>query len=149
MPASLLPYTVVVLDTSVIIKWFRQGEVLASQALTLRDAHVEGQVIISVPWLAIYEVANVLRYKGDLATSQVQEAVQSLFEMELEWALPSGTTIRRAVEIARVYETTVYDATFVTLAEMLKANFVTADEQLARRLGLPLVIFLGEVEPSL
>ena len=28
----------VVLDTSVVIKWFRQGEVLASQALALRDA---------------------------------------------------------------------------------------------------------------
>jgi hypothetical protein len=31
----------VVLDTSVILKWFRQEEVLADQALALRDAYLE------------------------------------------------------------------------------------------------------------
>jgi hypothetical protein len=34
----------VVLDTSVVIKWFRQGEVLASQALALRDAYLDGRI---------------------------------------------------------------------------------------------------------
>jgi len=137
----------VVLDTSVVIKWFRQGEVLASQALALRDAYLDGRIGVSVPSLLAYELANVLRYKNDLTTHQVQKAVQSLFDMGLEWVLPSGTAMRRAVEIARVYETTVYDAAFAALAESLDATFVTADERLVRRLeALPFVCFLREVE---
>ena len=34
----------VVLDTSVVIKWFRQGEVLAGQALQLRDDYLDGRI---------------------------------------------------------------------------------------------------------
>ena len=135
----------VVLDTSVVIKWFRQGEVLAGQALALRDAYLDGQIVVSVPSLLAYELTNVLRYKGDLTTDRLQDAVQSLFDMGLEWVLPSSAVMRRAVEMARAYETTVYDATFAALAESLNAAFVTADERLVRRMeALPFVRFLGE-----
>lgn len=135
----------VVLDTSVVIKWFRQGEVLADQALALRDAYLDGQIVVSVPSLLAYELTNMLRYKEDLTTDQVQEAVQSLFDMRLEWVLPSSAVMRRAVEMARAYETTIYDATFAALAESLNATFVTADERLVRCLeALPFVRFLGE-----
>lgn len=137
----------VVLDTSVVIKWFRQGEVLADQALALRKAYLDGQITITVPSLLAYELTNVLRYKRDLTTGQVQDAVQSLFDMRLEWLLPSSVAMRRAVEIARGHETTVYDATFAALAETLEATFITADERLVRRLEiLPFVRFLGHVE---
>jgi predicted nucleic acid-binding protein len=139
----------VVLDTSVVIKWFRQGEVLADQALALREAYLDGQIAITVPSLLAYELTNVLRYKGDLTTSQVQDAVQSLFDMRMEWVLPSEVAMRRAVEIARANETTVYDATFAVLAEALEATFITADERLGRCLAtLPFVRFLGEMTSS-
>jgi predicted nucleic acid-binding protein len=137
----------VVLDTSVVIKWFRQGEVLAEQALALRDAYLDGQIEVTLPSLLAYELANVLRYKTDLTTGQVQAAVGSLFDMGLAWVLPSGAVMERTVEIARTCDTTVYDATFAALAESLGATFVTADERLVRRLEtLAFVCFLGEVE---
>jgi predicted nucleic acid-binding protein len=136
----------VVLDTSVVIKWFRQSEVLAGQALALRDAYLGGHIVVSVPSLLAYELASVLRYKKDLTTDQVQEAVQSLFDMGLEWILPSSAVMRRAIEISRAYDTTVYDAAFAAQAELLNATFVTADERLVCRLeALPFVRFLGEV----
>ncbi len=134
----------VVLDTSVLIKWFRQGEVLADHALRWRDAYLQGEVEIAVPSLVAYELANVLRYKDDLTTAQVGEAVQSLFDMGLKWVAPSALTMRRAVAIAREREVTVYDAVFVSLAEALGADLVTADERLVRRLsGFPFVHLLG------
>ncbi len=137
----------VVLDTSVVIKWFRQGEVLASHALALRDAYLSGQVVVLVPSLLAYELANVLRYKNDLTTVQIEDAVQSLFDMRLEWVLPSATVMRRAVVIARECDTTVYDASFVALAAALSATFITADERLTRCLmAFPFVRFLGETE---
>jgi predicted nucleic acid-binding protein len=139
MSAHLVP------DTSVVIKWFRQGEILADQALALRTAYLDGQVQISVPSLLAYELTNVLRYKDDLTTAQVEEAIQSLFDMGMDWVPPSTVLMRRATVIARASEATVYDAAFVALAESLEATFVTADEELVRRLaGWPFVHFLGD-----
>lgn len=93
-----------VLDTSVIVKWFRQGEVLADHALMLRDAYQDGRVRIIIPSLLAYELANVLRYKSDLSTEQVQSALQSLFDMRLDWVLPSSAVMNRAIAIARSFE---------------------------------------------
>lgn len=146
-PGESLPQDgAVVLDTSVVIKWVRQGEVLAGRALALRDAYLDGQIVIVVPSLLVYEFANVLHFKGDLTAEQVQEGVGSLFDMGLEWALPSREVMGRAVEIAGAHQTTVYDATFVALAESLSAMLITADERLVHQLdSSPLVCFLGAV----
>ena len=130
-----------------VIKWFRQGEILAEQALALRSAYLDGHIQVSVPSLLGYELTNVLRYKDDLTAAQVEEAVQSLFDMGLEWVSPTAAIMRRAAVIARTADATVYDAAFVALAESLEAIFITADEHLVRRLaGWPLVRFLGEME---
>jgi predicted nucleic acid-binding protein len=137
----------VVPDTSVVIKWFRQGEVLADQALALRVAYVDGRLMMSVPALLVYELANVLRYKADLTTTQVGEAVQSLFDMGMMWMSPSAEVMGRAVEIAREFGITVYDAAFVAVAESLNAVMVTADERLAEGLArLSFVRCLGDLE---
>jgi len=63
----------VVLDTSVILKWFRQEKVLASQALAPRDAYLDGRIVVTVLSLVAYELANVLCYRADLATDQVRQ----------------------------------------------------------------------------
>jgi predicted nucleic acid-binding protein len=136
-----------VLDTSVVLKWFRQGEVLAGEALALRAAYLAGEIDVVEPPLLAYEVANALRYKSDLSLDQVQEAVESLFGMGWEWIPPSGAVLCRAVELARAFEVTVYDAVFASLAEAEEALFLTADERLARSLeALGFVRFLGSVE---
>jgi len=145
---SAIPFKLaqVVLDTSVVIKWFRQGEILAKQAVALREAYLAGQITISIPSLLLYELANVLRYKNDLSTNQIQQAVQSLFEMDLQIVLPTSSVMRQSVEIARTYDLTIYDATFVALAQTLSASFVTADERLTRRLtAFSFVHLLGEM----
>jgi predicted nucleic acid-binding protein len=135
-----------VLDTSVIVKWFRHGEVLAAQALTLRQAYLDGTINVTVPVLVAYELANVLRYKVDLSTAQVRDAVLSLFDLGWDWVAPSPSVMARAVEIARAYEVTVYDAAFAALAESSSAVLFTADGRLVRRLSaLPFVHFLGQV----
>lgn len=142
--------THVVPDSSVVIKWFRQGENLAEQALALRAGYLDGRIQLSVPTLLAYELANVLRYKEDLTTDQVEEAVQSLFDMGLAWVSPSAAMMRRAVVMARESEATVYDSTFAALADSLQATFVTADERLVRRLAASaFVSFLGDVSEAL
>lgn len=143
---NVLP-TSCVLDTSVLVKWFRQGEVLGDHALGLRKAYLDGQILIALPTLAAYELANVLRYKKDLEDNQVQDAMVSLYDMDLDWISPSVDLLKRAIEIARSYNTTVYDAIFVALAETIGGVSITADARLARRLErLPSMRFLGEIQ---
>jgi predicted nucleic acid-binding protein len=114
-------------------------------AFALREAYLIGKIALAEPSLVVHELANVLRYKDDLTTPQVRTAVQSLYDMGLKWVVPSSAVMQRAISIARLYETTVYDAVFASLAESLKGKFITADERLARRFGaLSFVYFLTD-----
>ena len=54
-----MPITTV-LDTSVIIKWYRQKEILADKALIIRDSYLSGYILVSIPSLVVYELANDL-----------------------------------------------------------------------------------------
>ncbi len=135
----------VVLDTSVVVKWLRQEEELADEALAWRARFYEGQLQIAVPSLLAYELANVMTYKADQTSEQVLEALTTLFQMGLHWFPPSPGLIDRAFILARHYRITVYDASFVALAEALGADMITADVHSARRLaGLAFVHVLGE-----
>jgi predicted nucleic acid-binding protein len=135
-----------VLDTSVVLKWVRQEEILAEQALDILNSYLEGRSRVIVPTLLAYEVANVLRYKNELTTAHLEAAIQSLFDLGLEWIAVSSDTIRRSVNLARAYDTSVYDAVFAALAESTGATLITADARLVQRLeGLSFVVFLGEI----
>lgn len=119
--------TILVADTSVFIKWFRQQEVGADVALAIREAYLAGHVQLAAPHLALIEFANVMRYMQDLSTEQVQQAVQSLVAMHLTWLPPTTDVLQRAVAIAHYHETPVCDAVFAAVAEVLHAIYVTAD----------------------
>jgi len=135
-----------VLDTSVVLKWIRREEVLADRALSILHIYLEGRNRLIVPTLLAYEVANVLRYKPELSTADVELALQSLFDLGLEWVSASSAITQRAVNIAHTYDTTVYDAVFAAVAESNGAIFVTADARLVQHLdALPFVVFLGDI----
>jgi len=143
-----VPSTVIVLDTSVVLKWFRRDEEGVEKALALRGAYLDGALGIAVPDLLLYELGNVLRYKPDLDGNKVTAAVESVLAMGLSWHAVAQKRLIRAVEIAFAYDVTVYDAVFVALAEELQADFITADEQLVRRLsGMDRVCMLREIVP--
>jgi len=116
------------LDRSVILKWFRRDEPWREVALELRQAYLDGHLLIYVPDLLIYEIANVLRYKPDLTQLQVQEALTSLYDMQIRIFEISLEVIMGAVHLAYFHAITVYDATFVAMAKYLKVPLITADE---------------------
>jgi len=143
---NLLPFDAAVLDSSVVIKWFREGEILRDKALALRQAYLDGRLAISIPDLLIYEIANVLRYKPDLTREQVQAAIRSLFDMGLTILSISPTVAHKAIEFAYAYDITIYDALFMAFARELNMNLITADEGLIFRVkGAPYVRFLGNL----
>ena len=136
----------VVLDSSVVVKWFRRYETLWEQAFKLRQAYLDGQLFIHVPDLLIYEIANVLRHKPDIDETRVQHAIQSLFDMGIGIEHIGLGVIGRAIEIAYSCDVTVYDAAFVALAEQLETDLITADEKMARQLrAMPRIYYLADI----
>src|SRR3989344_3342586 len=118
-----------VLDSSVIIKWFSQEDDY-DKALKLREQFIEGSIIIAVPDLQLYEIANALRYNKNIEKEIISEAVESLIDIGLSIIVPTKDTIKIAVGIAFEFNITVYDACFVALAKELSFAFVTADNNL-------------------
>lgn len=138
----------VLLDSSVVIKWFRKDEVLRDRAIQLRQAYLDGQLTIYVPDLLVYEIANVLRYKPDLDRAQVQKALESLYAMQIKIEDITAGVISRTIEIAYSYDITVYDAAFVAMAEHLETDFITADEKLGQKLqNISYVRYLADLAP--
>jgi len=125
----------VLLDSSVVLKWFRKDEIWREAALKLRETYLNGQMVIFVPDLLIYEIANVLRYKPDLTQLQVQEALTSLYDMKISIVEISQAVIMEAIQLAYFHAITVYDATFIATANYLKVPFITADDKLIQDLS--------------
>ncbi|OGP91180.1 MAG: hypothetical protein A2156_02645 [Deltaproteobacteria bacterium RBG_16_48_10] len=136
----------VLLDSSVVLKWFRRDEIWREAALKLRKAYLDGHMVILVPDLLIYEIANVLRYKPDLTQLQVQEALTSLYDMQIRMGEISQLMIMEAIQLAYFHAITVYDATFIAMANYLKVPFISADEKLIQDLGkIPYVHHLSDL----
>jgi predicted nucleic acid-binding protein len=123
------------LDSSVVLKWFRRDEVWRDVALQLRQAYIEGRMVIYVPDLLTYEIANVLRYKPDLSQGQVQAALNSLYDMQIRIVKGSREVVKEAIHLAYFYDVTVYDAAFLAIAENLSVPFITADDKLSQKLA--------------
>ena len=121
------------LDSSVVLKWFRRDEVWRDVALQPRLAYIEGRIVIYVPDLLTYEIANVLRFKPDLSQGQVQAALNSLYDMQIRIVKGSREVVKEAIHLAYLYDVTVYDAAFVAIAENLSVPFFTADDKLSQK----------------
>lgn len=90
------------------------------------------------------------RLRGELAPDQADLAFASLQSLDVRtFSLPDQR--QRAWEIARSLDLpTVYDATYLALAELSGCEFWTADERLYNQVGnhLPFVRWLGDYVPA-
>ena len=73
----------IILDASVVLKWFLE-EKDSRKALEIRQKYLSGLVDISVPILILSEVANVLRYEPNYTKDSVKEAINSILELGIE-----------------------------------------------------------------
>jgi predicted nucleic acid-binding protein len=122
----------VVVDASVVAKWFLD-EVYSDKSLQLRDEYISGRIRLLTPSLMPFEVLNVLRYSKVYSKEELIGVVRSLelYGIDL-WELRNGYGSRVA-EVAIELDLSVYDASYVALAEIAKASLVTADEEIVSK----------------
>ena len=135
----------VVLDSSVVIKWFCNEEG-TDKALEIRKKYIKGENEIAVPDLILYEIANALRYNKLIDEQDVKEAVDSLNKLAIEIVVPTKEVMDLAISYAKKYDISVYDACFLSLADLLRFTCVTADEKLYRKVEeLDFVVLLRNI----
>jgi predicted nucleic acid-binding protein len=120
---------IAVVDASVVLKWFLQ-EPDAVHALTLRERHLTGELLLAAPDLLLYEVGNALRFKHDFTTLGIQEALSDLLRFQLELIAPTERLLHHAVELAHRSRLTYYDGFYLAVASDLGTKLITADKRL-------------------
>lgn len=136
-----------VIDTSVLVKWFLTDEELAGRAKSLLRAALEGTVTLFFPLLAHIEFGNVLKTQKSVSLEQKILYLSDLFALPVEILEYNQATAIEALRLCHEYDLSYYDASFVALARVGNYDFITADRSLHRKLrSLPFVHYLGDIE---
>jgi predicted nucleic acid-binding protein len=122
------PQTLIV-DASVVAKWF-VPEADSDKALRLRNRHIEGSLNLMAPDLLLYEIANALVYHPEIMDEDIREDMEALFTVDIELVSPSSELMASIAEGARHRDISVYDSSYLALAEVVATNLVTADRRL-------------------
>ena len=115
----------VVLDASVVLKWFRaEGERHLEPARSLRARFEAGQIAIAAPPLLRLEIVNVAGRRWNWGEDALVALAIALDELGFEFEDP---------ELARVASwtargLTAYDAAYVALAEARATPLITDDD---------------------
>jgi predicted nucleic acid-binding protein len=113
-----------VLDASVVLKWFREGESRGEVALSLRRAYAAGDLFVFAPSLLPFEILNVAGRRWGWQERALVELADSLDALGFELVDPDLSRVARWT--ARGL--TAYDAAYVAIAEAAAIELVTDDE---------------------
>lgn len=116
-----------VVDASVAVKWYIP-ERHHDAARDLRDDYLDGDHDLSAPQLLPFEVVNALRYSGHYEGERLQAAARSLGHYGLD--LLPFRAISEISAVAEALDVTIYDASYVALAEHRDTVGYTSDEAL-------------------
>jgi len=134
----------IVLDSSIALKWIFADEDSADHAERIRDDHVSSKNEIAVPALFFYEIANVLATKVKLSPKEALEAFELVSAFELEVHELDNSEFNEAMALAMKHKISVYDASYHVLASRLGCRFLTADRKFWEKMkGLDVVELLG------
>jgi predicted nucleic acid-binding protein len=123
--------TDLLVDTSVLIKWFHSaGESEVSQARALLDAHVRGDLEAHVLDLAIYEVGNVLTRALSWSAAEVADQLDDLLAIVGPPLSMSHDWLGDVARLAETHGLSFYDASWAGCADALGISLVSADRRL-------------------
>ena len=121
-----------VIDASVVLKWFLADEEDGERALDILDSCAANRVALHGPALLEFEVANglvIAKRKARVSEATALKAMEGFTELGIELH-PLAPLYPRVLASCHRYNISAYDAAYLALAENLKADLVTADKRL-------------------
>lgn len=129
----------VVLDASVLLKWFVAGtDRGAREAADVRAEYEAGRLVVVVPSLVFLELLNVAGRRWEWGEADLAELASALDDLGLDVREPELSTA--AAWVSRGL--TAYDAAYVSLAEQNMIDLVSDDSEIlrvAREVARPLI----------
>lgn len=123
--------THVLIDTSVLIKWFHsEGEGELAEARALRRAHVGGEIDAHILDLGVYEVGNVLVRALRWDAARVADQLDDLLAILGPPVAMRQIWLRDAAMIAQAHALSFYDASWAATAAALTIPLISADRRL-------------------
>lgn len=122
---------IVVIDTSVLIKWF-VDEIKSDSAIAIRDRYIKGELSLLAPNLILYELLNALKYINLHNQNEVERIFETITNYGIEFCSLDTELANKTIEIAMTNKLTIYDSTYVALANLKKGKIITADEKMLK-----------------
>ena len=124
--------TEMVVDASLVLKWYLMDEEWGQEAVWFLEQHVAGNMVLFAPTILTYEVLNALLVAeriGRIAEETTERAFEGFVELEIEFSDPF-VDYPDILSLARSFHRSVYDASYISLANKKNIDFVTGDKRL-------------------
>ena len=138
----------IVVDASVVLKWYLSDENCGNFALEILDKYVSYNVEILAPSLLEYEVINGLLFaqkRGRIEEEALVAAVEGFKGLEIEQKTLSFFSLE-VLHFSKSYDLSAYDSCYLAVANIENAQLITADEALYNKVkkDLKWVKWLGD-----
>lgn len=139
----------IVIDASVVLKWYLSDEEHGERALDILEAHVSDRLSLLAPALLEFEVANGLvlaKRRGRVGDGDALKAMDGFANLGIG-LYPLTPHLSKVLVYCDSYNISAYDAAYVALADDLKTHVVTADKRLFNATRkLRVVKWIGEFQ---
>ena len=122
----------IVIDASVVASWFLPDENAGKYSELFN--HLD-RLQIMVPVIFEYEILNIVliaRKRGRISPTIQKDIVNKLKELPIDVEDCTNDGSYSAYELANTYSLTVYDASYLELANRLKLPLLTYDKEMLR-----------------
>ncbi len=128
--------TFVVVDASLVFKWFVEEED-THRAVALLEGWLSQGVSLAAPHFMVAEVVNAFLQRvrqGQMSTDDAEAKVEDMLSPRLgiELHAPPGLYDRALAVAGLLQQSAVYDSIYLALAEALGGELWTADERFFR-----------------
>lgn len=121
-----------ILDASVVIRWFLE-EKLSERAIGYRRQHLNGEISLVAPSLLAFEIINALCTKSGVSLEAVLSAIEVFYFTGIKEYFLTEELAKRAATLSKKHKVSVYDASYLVLAQNLDCQFITADGKLHQK----------------
>lgn len=122
----------VVIDASVVLKWYLEDEEHSLKAVGLLERYVSDDLDIIAPSLLEYEVINGLiieQKRGRIDEKKIVTAIDGFMNLEIKFKSLSSLYLK-VLRFCNIYKCSAYDAAYLAVADSEDISMFTADEKL-------------------
>ncbi|MBU1130378.1 type II toxin-antitoxin system VapC family toxin [Patescibacteria group bacterium] len=134
----------IVIDTSVVVKWFvKENDFLSAR--NLLDRYKKGKVVFVIPKILFLELINALFFgAGKYRDDELKTALLSLVALRCEIVDMDIDLFFSVSELMNKFGVAAYDALFIALAKRENIYLISADKKHHKKEFYKKIKYLGE-----